>query len=239
MPGRPDVPPETILILGGTAEAAKLAGALSEEGKARVITALAGRTDHPVLPPGEVRIGGFGGIDGLAAYLIAEGITQVIDATHPFARRISRNAVAACAKADVPLTVCSRKAWQRQPDDLWIEVDSLDEAVTALPEGATVFLALGRQHIDAFAKRGDCRFVIRMVDAPKQPLAFAVATIVLGKALADWQEERRLFEAHGIDHVVARNSGGDAGYGKIVAARELQLPVVMIGRPTPEDFERG
>jgi len=234
LPGRPDAAVETILILGGTAEAAKLAAALSEKGRARVITALAGRTDDPVLPPGEVRIGGFGGVDGLAAYLKAEDVSRVIDATHPFARQISENAVAACAKARVPLAVHSRKPWEKLPGDCWTEVDNVEQAVMALPPGAHVFLALGRQHIEAFARRQDCRFVIRMVDAPKQPLPFADATIVLGKASADWQEERRLFETNGIDHIVARNSGGDAGYGKIVAAREMRLPIVIIGRPLAE-----
>ncbi|MVA33772.1 cobalt-precorrin-6A reductase [Agrobacterium vitis] len=224
-------PPERILILGGTAEAAKLAAELVERGEATVITALAGRTEYPASLAGNVRIGGFGGIDGLAAYLRSEGITRVIDATHPFARQISANAIEACRKADVPLIVHLRPQWLEQPGDRWLMVETLDAAASTLPEGARAFLALGRQYIDIFARRTDCHFVIRMVDAPSTPLPFTHADIVLGKAAADWTAEKALLESHAITHLVTRNSGGEASYGKIVAARKLGLPVVMIARP--------
>ncbi|WP_429954173.1 cobalt-precorrin-6A reductase [Agrobacterium vitis] len=224
-------PPERILILGGTAEAAKLAAELAGQGEAFVITALAGRTEYPASLAGDVRIGGFGGVDGMVAYLRSEGITRVIDATHPFAQQISINAVEACRKADVPLIVHLRPQWLEQDGDRWIMVETLEAAAHTLPEGARVFLALGRQYIDIFARRTDCHFVIRMVDAPSTPLPFTHADIVVGKASADWESEKALLESHAITHLVTRNSGGEASYGKIIAARKLGLPVVMIARP--------
>ncbi len=219
-----------MLILGGTAEAAALAEQLVARGDIVVVTSLAGRTAHPVLPAGEVRIGGFGGAAGLAAYIREKGITRLIDATHPFARRISENAIQAAAETGITLEHMVRPGWECQRGDRWQEVSSLEEAARILPPGATVFLALGRQYLDAFVARSDCRFVIRMVDAPAEPLPFVDHVLILGKPSADPVREAELFAAHGITHLVCRNSGGAAGYGKIVAAREMGLPVIIIGR---------
>lgn len=225
----PDAKPR-VLILGGTAEATALAEQLVARGDVAVVTSLAGRTAHPVLPPGEVRIGGFGGAAGLAAYVRDNGVTRIIDATHPFARRISENAIQAAAETGIALEHLVRPGWERQRGDRWQEVSSLEEAAQVLPAGATVFLALGRQYLDAFAARSDCRFVIRMVDARAEPLPFADHVLILGKPSADPAHEAELFAAHGVTHLVCRNSGGASGYGKIVAARETGLPVVMVGR---------
>ncbi|MBW8284959.1 MAG: cobalt-precorrin-6A reductase [Rhizobium sp.] len=225
----PDAKPK-VLILGGTAEAAALAARLVATGEVAVVTSLAGRTAHPVLPPGEVRIGGFGGAEGLAAYIREQGISRVIDATHPFARRISENAIRATAETGVPLEHLVRPGWEPVRGDRWREVGSLKEAAQALPAGAIVFLALGRQYLDTFLPRTDCRFVIRMVDAPAEPLPFSNHTLILGKPSADPADEAALFASHGITHLVCRNSGGASGYGKIAAAREMGLPVVMVGR---------
>lgn len=225
----PDAKPK-VLILGGTAEATTLAEQLVARGDVTVVTSLAGRTAHPVLPPGEVRIGGFGGAAGLAAFIRENGITRLIDATHPFARRISENAIQAAAETGIMLEHVVRPGWERQRGDRWQEASSLEEAAQALPAGATVFLALGRQYLDAFAARSDCRFIIRMIDAPEKPLPFADPVLILGKPSADPAREAALFAAHGVTHLVCRNSGGAAGYGKIVAAREMGLPVVMVGR---------
>ena len=229
MPTPSDDKPK-VLILGGTAEALALAQTLVAAGDVSVITSLAGRTAEPVLPPGEVRVGGFGGADGLAAYIRAHGISRVIDATHPFARRISENAIRATTETGVPLEYLVRPGWERQRDDRWQEVSSLEEAARALPAGATVFLALGRQYLDAFVGRGDCRFVIRMVDPPAETLPFANHVLILGKPSADPATEAGLLAVHGITHLVCRNSGGAAGYGKIAAARQMGLPVVMVER---------
>lgn len=229
MPG--SLPPsrQKILILGGTAEARLLAAQLIEEGHS-VTTSLAGRTVDPVLPAGEVRIGGFGGADGLAAYLRDEQFDRMIDATHPFARRISENAIKASAISGIPLEQRLRPRWQKQPGDRWKSVATLEAAAEVLPQGATVFLALGRQYLDAFIGRDDCRFVIRMVDPPETPLGFSDHMLVLGKPASDPDQEADLFTAHGITHLVCRNSGGPAGYAKIIAARRLALPVIMIER---------
>lgn len=228
---------ERYLILGGTAEAVRLAATLTQTGEAEIITSLAGRTACPASLPGLVRIGGFGGVDGLVCYLRAESITRVYDATHPFARTISANAAAACCQTGIPLHVMTRPAWQPHPDDVWINVDTLEQAAQALPHGARVFLALGSQYIHAFAHRNDCHFVLRMIDAPASDLGFSNAHILLGKAEADWEKEKQVLERHKITHVVARNSGGDASYGKISAARRLQIPVVMIARRDDEASE--
>jgi precorrin-6A/cobalt-precorrin-6A reductase len=228
-PLTPSAKPQKILILGGTAEARALASRLVEEGH-RVTTSLAGRTVDPILPPGAVRIGGFGGADGLADHIRDQGYDRVIDATHPFARRISENAIKASAATGVPLEQRLRPRWQKQPGDRWRAVTSLEAAASALPDGATAFLALGRQYLDAFATRGDCRFVIRMVDAPETALPIQDYTLVLGKPASDAAREADLFTAHGVTHLVCRNSGGPAGYAKLLAARQLSLPVIMLER---------
>jgi precorrin-6A/cobalt-precorrin-6A reductase len=220
---------QKILILGGTAEARDLADRLLEEGHA-VTTSLAGRTRDPIMPRGEVRIGGFGGAEGLARYIVEAGYDRVIDATHPFARRISENAIKAAAIAAIPLEQKLRPRWRKQPGDRWRAVTTLEAAASALPSGAIVFLALGRQYLDAFAGRDDCRFVIRMVDAPDTRLAINDYTLVLGKPAGNAAQEADLFTAHGVTHLVCRNSGGPAGYAKLVAARELGLPVIMLER---------
>lgn len=218
-----------ILILGGTAEARERAARLVADGH-RVITSLAGRTTGPVLPEGEVRIGGFGGPEGLARYLTDNGIDRVVDATHPYAHSISENARLACAATGTPLEQLDRPVWSPEPDDNWIEVTTLEEAAAALPAGARVFLALGRQYLSAFESLRGRHLVVRMVDPPETPLAFASYELILGKPSSDPSKEQGLLETHGITHLVCRNSGGEAGYGKIVAARRLGIPVVMIGR---------
>ncbi len=221
---------ETVLILGGTKEAMELAARLvTQHPDWRIVTSLAGRTREPAPLAGETRIGGFGGAEGLAEYLRAEGVTRLIDATHPFARRISENAIKASRLAGVPLETLTRPPWERQPGDDWIEVASLDEARDALPAGARVLLALGSQHIAIFAERGDVHFVVRMVDPPAAPLPLPDHELVLGRPGTVTQEEA-LLAGHAISHIVCRNSGGEASYAKIEAARDLGITVVMVGR---------
>lgn len=223
-------PAETILILGGTREAYDVAARLHADGTSRVITSLAGRTAAPLVPAGELRIGGFGGVDGLVCFLRAETVSRVIDATHPFAHQISQNARLACRQLALPLEVVERPAWTRRDGDHWTEVDDLETAARILPDNARVFLALGRQYLSAFTARPDCRFVIRMVDPPEVPLPFASHDLVLGKASADAETEAELLRKHAITHLVARNSGGNAGYGKILAARQLGIAVILLKR---------
>ena len=220
--------PGHVLILGGTREAAELAQCLAETGQA-VTTSLAGRTREPAPVAGAVRVGGFGGATGLAKFLSDNRIAMLIDATHPFARQISANAVTATALVDVPLLVFDRPSWERTADDDWTEVDTLEQAAILLPAGARVLLALGSQHIAPFAQRSDVHFLIRMVDPPVAPLPFADHAIELGKP-GPVDAETDLLVRHAITHIVCRNSGGSAAHAKIEAARRLSLPVIMIRR---------
>lgn len=219
-----------ILILGGTAEAAQLAQDLHDQGH-EITTSLAGRTHEPAPLPGNIRIGGFGGPQGLADWLTTNEIDLLIDATHPFAGKISANARAAADIAAIPIEVRQRPPWVRQAEDHWIEVENLSAAVQVLEAGSTAFLALGSQHIAQFAQRTDVRFIVRMVDPPTEPLPLSHHHIILGKPSMDWKEEASLFKQTDVSVIVSRNSGGTGAYAKIEAARHLSLPVVMIGRP--------
>jgi precorrin-6A/cobalt-precorrin-6A reductase len=219
---------ETILILGGTKEAAALAAELVEKHPDwRVITSLAGRTKEPKPLAGEVRTGGFGGAEGLADYLRREHITRLIDATHPFASQISANAKRAAALAGIPLETRTRRPWQKQPGDNWLEFTSLEEARDAIPPAARVLLALGSQHIASFAARADVHYVVRMVDAPDQPLKLPDHELVIGMP-GDVAAETALLQRHGVTHIVCRNSGGDGAYAKIEAARGGAVMVFLI-----------
>ncbi|AKH99782.1 precorrin-6x reductase [Hoeflea sp. IMCC20628] len=230
MPDNP-APSETILILGGTSEAAELAKQLVEsQPAARVITSLAGRTREPAPLAGEVRSGGFGGIDGLVSYLRENRVTRLIDATHPFARQISANAVEAARIAGVPLEIRTRMPWERQQGDEWIVVETLQAARDAIPPRARVLLALGSQHIGVFADREDAHFVVRMIDPPETKLELPDHALILGRPGDTAAIEAMLLIAHSITHIVCRNSGGKSAYAKIEAARKLGLPVIMVGR---------
>lgn len=223
---------ETILILGGTREAAALAAELvAAHPDWRVITALAGRTREPLPLAGEMRTGGFGGVEGLVAYLRAEDVTRLIDATHPFARQISANARKAAAATGVPLDVRMREPWTREVEDNWIEVSNLTEARDAIPPNARVLLALGAQHIAVFASRADVHFVVRMVDQPAELLPLPNHELVIGRPSTAAAEEAKLLRSRAISHIVCRNSGGEGAYAKIEAARMAGIPVIMVARP--------
>jgi precorrin-6A/cobalt-precorrin-6A reductase len=233
--------PLRLLILGGTAEAAALARAVSERFGAGLtaISALAGRTENPVPLPGEVRIGGFGGVDGLAAYLATEGIDFLIDATHPFADRISRHARLSAEAALVPRLILERPPWRRHPLDRWIEVETFADAAAAVGRlGRRCFLTIGASELAAFSPVRDVHFVVRLVDAPRAPLPLASYETVLGRGPFALAEEARLLRHHRIDIVVAKASGGSATEAKLIAAREADLPVIMLRRPKPEPGPR-
>lgn len=217
-----------ILVLGGTAEAADLAAAFASL-PVEAVTSLAGRTASPAAISGAVRSGGFGGAEGLAAYLKENRIDLLIDATHPYATRISQNAVRAAETSHVPLLRLERPAWRKQPGDNWIDITDEAEAARAVPSGERVLLALGRQHIAPFASRADAHFVMRMIDPPQVALP-PDHEIVLAKP-NDLESEKRFLTERRIGLIVCRNSGGAASYAKIEAARALALPVMMIARP--------
>ena len=220
-----------ILLLGGTTEASALATALAARGE-RATLSYAGRVASPKPQPLPVRTGGFGGPEGLARFLLTEGITHLVDATHPFAATMSGNAVAAAAAAGIPLAALVRPAWVAGPGDRWQEVPDLAGAVAALdPPARRVFLALGRQSLDAFAARPQHHYLLRLVDPPEGPLPLRRAEVVVARGPFDTAGDTALMTAHGIEIVVAKNAGGTGAAAKLAAARSLGLPVVMIARP--------
>lgn len=217
------------LILGGTTEASALARALASAG-ADAVFSYAGRTEAPVAQPLPTRIGGFGGVDGLISYLRAEKIDAVVDATHPFAAQMSRNAIEACARAGVPLIGLQRPAWRAGEGDLWTHVDDIDSAIAALPDQpARVFLAIGKQNLAGFAARPH-HYLLRLVDAPSAP-PLPDCTVVLARGPFDAAQDLALLQAHRISHIVAKNAGGAGAEAKLIAARSLRLPVILIDRP--------
>jgi len=220
---------EPILILGGTGDARRLAERLVAEGL-RVITSLAGVTTEPVLPPGEVRRGGFGGVEGLAAYLVREDIGTVIDATHPFAAQMSRQAYTACLQCNVPLYRLERPAWTPQPGDRWIEVASAEAAALALPTGARALVTIGRKEIHPFFARTDIGGVARMIEPPAEPLPPGWE-VVLQRPPFTVDAEIGLIRAEGITHLVTKNAGGRETEAKLIAAHQLAIQVIMIARP--------
>jgi precorrin-6A/cobalt-precorrin-6A reductase len=220
-----------VLLLGGTTEAAQMARALAKAGVDAVYS-YAGRTESPVAQPLPVRVGGFGGSEGLAAYLKAEGISHMIDATHPFAAQMSRNAVEACAATHTPLIALERETWQAVEGDNWQHVPDLAGAAASL--GATprrVFLAIGRQNLDAFASATQHHYLLRLVDPPTEPLPLPHAEAVIARGPFTVEGDRALLRDHRIDIIVAKNAGGAGAEAKLVAARELGLPVILIDRP--------
>jgi precorrin-6A/cobalt-precorrin-6A reductase len=221
-----------ILILGGTMEARQLAGRLAARVGLDVTLSLAGRTAVPAAQPVPVRIGGFGGADGLAAYLHRERVDILIDATHPYAATISANAAAATARCGVTLVALRRPGWTAVAGDCWREVDVMADAVRALGDTPRcVFLALGRKEIAPFADAPQHRYVVRSVDPVVPPLAVPHAVYLTARGPFPQTSEQALLEAHGISIIVSKNSGGSAAYGKIAAARALSLPVIMLRRP--------
>ena len=219
------------LLLGGTSEAWDLAESLAARADVIIISSLAGRVHQPRVPKGIVRIGGFGGVNGLIDFLQTERIDAVIDATHPFAVRISRNAEAACRELGLPLLAFGRTEWSSTEEDDWHEVaDCYDAAELVDRTEGSVFLSIGRQELAAFA---DCRrasFLIRAIEKPEAPLPVN-HILLLERGPFDLDHELNLLRKYSIDRVVSKNSGGTGTYAKIVAARKLKIPIVMIRRP--------
>lgn len=226
-----------ILILGGTADARAIAERLvaAHGGTLDVETSLAGRVRSPLRPPGRVRTGGFGGAAGLAAHLREQAVAAVIDATHPFAARMSAHARAACDACGIPRVQVRRPEWPRTPGDRWIETDTVAEAAARLPAaGRRPFLTVGIGELAPFADRFDLWCLVRVVDPPAAPLLRGPHRTIAARGPFAPDDERRLMAEAEIDVLVTKHAGGTATFAKIAAARELGLPVLMVRRPPPE-----
>ncbi|WP_030766501.1 MULTISPECIES: cobalt-precorrin-6A reductase [unclassified Streptomyces] len=224
-------PAHHVLILGGTTEARRLAEALAPDPSCHVTTSLAGRVASPVLPPGETRVGGFGGVEGLAAWIVVHDVTHVVDATHPFAERMSFHAAEAAALTGVPLLALRRPGWTPEPGDDWIFVESLEEAAERLPGlGSRAFLTTGRMGLHTFAHLTDTWFLVRSVDPPAAPVPPRLE-VLLDRGPFTLDDERELITRHRIDVLVTKDSGGSATAPKLTAAREAGIPVLVVRRP--------
>lgn len=222
--------PARVLILGGTSEALQIATDLVARSDVTVISSLAGRVNQPRLPAGMVRIGGFGGVDGLASYLMKENIGIVIDATHPFASRISRNAALACQSAGVPLIPMERPPWKPGERDRWLTVPDLEAAAAMVNNQASrVFLSIGRQELGAFSGCHNASFLVRAIDTPNE--LPPKSKLLLDRGPFHLEAELQMLREESINLLVSKNSGGQATYPKIQAASELGIPVVMVDRP--------
>jgi precorrin-6A/cobalt-precorrin-6A reductase len=221
-----------ILILGGTAEARHLAQMLAPRTGLAITLSLAGRTAFPLAQPVAVRIGGFGGPEGLADHIRSERVDALIDATHPYAAIISANAARAAALTGVPILALTRASWTSVAGDHWIEVDDTQAAVRAIGSAPRrVLVTLGRKNLSAFIGAPQHQYLVRSVDPVDPPLAVPHALYINARGPFTQEQDHALMEQHGVEIVISRNSGGDASYGKIAAARALNLPVIMLRRP--------
>lgn len=233
---------KTVLILGGTGEARRLADQLVDElgDQLRIVTSLAGRTKSPKLPKGEVREGGFGGTDGLVSYLRDTQVDVLIDATHPYAAQITDHATEAANKIGIPLVVLSRPAWKPEPEDNWIIVPDMGTAADAISgKFKSVLITTGVQNLAAFADIEGTKLLVRLIEQPETEIPIEAAHILYGKPPYKLDDELALYKLLGIDAIVTKNAGGNATFAKIDAARTLGLSVIMIDRPpTPTGLSK-
>lgn len=222
-----------VLILGGTGEAAALAEALSDRSDFKVVTSLAGRTRSPERVAGEMRIGGFGGSEGLVSYLREQSIDMLIDATHPFAEQISSRAVLAAERVGIERLRLVRPSWEKCPGDHWIEASGASDAARLLPElGRRIFLTTGHKDLAAFADLDDLWFLIRTIEPIGGRLPKHMVHLTARGPFKEVDEVALILQ-HRIDALVTKASGGNATYAKLSAARKIGLPVIMIQRPQP------
>ncbi|MEO0838519.1 MAG: cobalt-precorrin-6A reductase [Cyanobacteria bacterium J06643_5] len=227
-----------LLILGGTQEARELSKKAANLPNIKVKISLAGRTNQALISQNS-RVGGFGGVTGLIKYLKSENIDLLIDATHPFAAKISQNAAIAAKKLKLPRLMLIRAEWESVRGDKWIEVENIQTAVDILPNFASrVFLTIGRQEITAFTQLENIWFLMRMIDKPLSDIVLPKGLILFERGPFNQNLEKHLLQEHNIDTIVSKNSGGNATYAKIIAARELGIKVVMVKRPILPEGER-
>jgi precorrin-6A/cobalt-precorrin-6A reductase len=223
-----------LLILGGTTEASALARAVQGWADLDPILSLAGRTQNPVIPPIPYRTGGFGGVDGLKAYLSDEKIDAVIDATHPFAAQMSANAAEACGALEIPLALFTRAAWHPLPGDRWTIAADMETAAQALGKAPRrVFLTVGGLQLAAFASAPQHHYLVRTIDPPETVTALPDHRLILARGPFAVDDEVALMREDRIDALVTKNSGGKATAAKLAAARALNIDVIMVERPKP------
>lgn len=233
------VKPKRLLILGGTTEATALIARASLIPGLEIIVSLALRTQQPVIRAPNTRLGGFGGIAGLTNYLRQEHIDLLIDATHPFAEQISHHAATSAQQVGIPLMLLVRPPWEKQAGERWLEVASHEAAAQILPGlSQRIFLTIGRQELAAYAHLKNIWFLMRMIDPPAPESLVPPGQILLERGPFDLAAERSLLIQYQIGAIVSKNSGGEATYAKIIAARELGIPVVMIQRPPLPQSEK-
>ncbi|WP_199182807.1 cobalt-precorrin-6A reductase [Mycobacterium sp. 4858] len=216
-----------VLLLGGTAEGRALAKTLHP--RVDIVSSLAGRVPEPALPVGPVRVGGFGGVEGLRRWLREEGIDAVIDATHPFAATMTAHAAQACGELEIPHLVLARPAWE-PGDAIVVESDTTAAETVAKERFSRVFLTTGRSGTRVFAD-SNAWFLIRAVTEPDPASLPRRHQLVLSRGPYDYDGEVALLREHRIDALVTKNSGGNLTRAKLNAAAALGIPVVMVARP--------
>jgi precorrin-6A/cobalt-precorrin-6A reductase len=220
----------TIVILGGTSEARQLATNLVSDG-VEVISSLAGRVGRPNLPTGHVRIGGFGGVEGLAAYLRDQRASALVDATHPFAATITSNAVQAASRTGTPLVRLERPGWSEHPNAAtWTWVRDSAAARAAADSARRPFLTTGRQSLREFHPWADRDVLVRLVDPPTGPIPQRW-TVITSRGPYSYLSERQILHEHAIDVLLSKDSGGTHTVAKLDAAGDLGIPVVIVARP--------
>ena len=226
-----------VLLLGGTAEARELSERIASAAGFALTLSLAGRTRSPRLPVGVmVRVGGFGGEDGLRSHLVEERIDFVVDATHPFAARITEAAANVARELGCGHVVLRRPAWSEGPGDDWHGIGRLSELAGLVPSGSRVFLATGRQGLaDIAAALPECRLLCRVIEPPQEDFPGPNGEFLVGRPPFPLVDEVALFRRERVDWLVVKNAGGDAARSKIDAARNLGLPVAVLKRPPPPE----
>lgn len=226
-----------ILLLAGTGEAAELARRLTRD-RHVVISSLAGATRSPKAVAGQVRSGGFGGDAGFKAWLESHRPDLVIDATHPFAARVSMRSARICAQQGIAYLQLLRPPWPVLPARKQFEVNSVAEVRQLVPAGAVVFLATGRQTLDSFGAFSDCHLICRQIEPPEGPFPFVNGEFLVGRPPFSVEDEVALFKKLCVDWLIVKNAGGAASYSKIEAAGMLDIPVIFLARPVQPEAER-
>lgn len=224
-----------VLLLAGTSEAADIAERLARNDRVKAVASLAGATRAPKDLGLPMRVGGFGGAEEFAEYLERESVDIVIDATHPFASRMTQRTVRMCREHGVKYLLVQRPEWVAEVGDKWFPAQDIKAVKALIPAGSTVFLATGRQTLAAFAGMRECRILCRVIDPPQSEFPFENGRFVVGRPPFSVEEEVDFFVSERIDWIVVKNSGGERSKSKLLAARQLGLPVAMIKRPVVPD----